>query len=106
MRMIIEHTLLIPLLKELATLSPVQQEVFLFCLEHLPEPKAYTGDLLRIRSAVGCKPRTAQVALQIITKSKILSQMVKYHRINRKEARIHEFQQTQNCLSPDGGDLL
>jgi hypothetical protein len=101
----LEHAQIIPLLKELVAMTPTQQEIFLFCLENLPEPKPYTGDLLRIRTAVGCNPRTAQVALWIISRSKILSKFVSYRRINRKEINIYELQQAQDHLFAAGRDI-
>jgi hypothetical protein len=90
----IEHTQLLPLLDALVILSPVQQEIFLFCLKNCPEPKAYSGDLLRIRESVGCNPHTTLVALRIISASPVLSQLVKYRRVNHNEVMTNELLST------------
>ena len=82
--MMIDHADLMPFIKEFSTLTPKQQEIFLFCLEKLPHPVNGSGDLLRIRTAIGCKARTVQIALQVINNTKILSQLVKYRRINQR----------------------
>lgn len=99
--MTIDSSQLMPLLKAIVTLTPAQQEIFLFCLENLPHPRPYTGDLLRIRTAVGCKSRTAQVALQQISKHPLLSQLVKYQKINIKEAVIYEYYDRKNETAKD-----
>lgn len=85
--MLIDHTALMPFLKELITLSPKQQEIFLFCLENLPHPVNNSGDLERIRTAVGCKHRTLQVALLVINNTQILSQLVKYRRTSLRSMK-------------------
>lgn len=94
----IDHTLIIPLMREFAALTPSQQQVFLYCLVNMPNPKAYTSDLLDIRTALGCKPITVRTALRIISQSKQLSQLVKYHRVNHKEALYHEYEQKKDHL--------
>ena len=88
----IDHAVLMPFIEEFSTLTPKQQAIFLFCLKKLPNPVNGSGDLLRIRTAVGCKPRTVQVALQVINNTKILSQLVKYRRINQRSMANNGFQ--------------
>lgn len=80
--MLIDHSVLMPFLREFSSLTQKQQAIFLFCLEHVPNPTNHTGDLLRIRTAVKCKPRTLQVALRVINNTTILSKLVKYRKVN------------------------
>lgn len=83
--MIIQSEQLLPMLKELANLSPVQLSILVYCIEHCPRPIAYSGDLLQIRTAIGCKPRTVQIALRRFNQSRLLSQLVNYRRIKKED---------------------
>ena len=102
----IDHTQILPLLKEFAALSPVQQEIFLFCLVYCPRPRPHTGDLFMIRNAVGCKANTVHSALEDINSLPILSQLVKYTRLNTMEIKQDEYRKTtEDGICTPGADL-
>ena len=65
-------------LHEFASLSPAEQKVFLFCVEHNPHPQAYTGDLQYIAARTGLYYQTVRQALHAISALPTLSKAVKY----------------------------
>jgi hypothetical protein len=65
-------------LKEFTKLSPAEQKVFLYCLEHCPQPRAYSGDLQEITLHTGLYYQTVRQALSHISAMQTLSRAVKY----------------------------
>ena len=70
--------MILQFLKEFSRLSPAEQKVFLFCLEKLPYPHAYSGDLQHIAISTGLYYQTVRQAMYSIAASPILSSAVKY----------------------------
>lgn len=78
-------------LKEFSELSPSEQRVFLFCLEHLPHPRRYTGDLRRIQNNTGLSRLTVYQALNHISALPHLRKCVFYIRTDISELLRDEY---------------
>ena len=70
--------MLLQFVKEFSKLSPAEQKVFIFCVEHLPQPVAYSGDLQRIAQATGLYYQTVRQAMYTFRRYPLLSGIVKY----------------------------
>jgi hypothetical protein len=65
-------------LKEFSQLSPVQQKVFLYCLEKKPFLQAGTDDLSIISAALGISYKSVWLAMHAISALPTLSKVVQY----------------------------
>jgi hypothetical protein len=65
-------------LQEFARLSPVEQRVFLFCLQKIPHPRKFTGDISFISRSSGIHRKSVERALKKISSSPILRRCVCY----------------------------
>jgi hypothetical protein len=92
----------LPFLQEFSQLSPVEQKIFLFCLEHCPHPRKYTGDIAFISSRAGIHRKSVEKALKKISALPLLRRCVAYilvKDINKEFYRL-------NALHNDAGELL
>jgi hypothetical protein len=74
--------MLVHFLEEFAELSPVQQKIFLFCLQNKPVIYKNTNDLQEICVRTNKPYKTVWVALKKISELKTLSRCVKYIHLN------------------------
>lgn len=78
--------MILSFLQEFSKLTHAEQKIFLFCLEHCPHPRPYTGDLGTISQATGLSRTTVYNALRSIRKREKLNELVSYvHHVNIKE---------------------
>jgi DNA-binding MarR family transcriptional regulator len=78
--------MILSFLQEFSKLTHAEQKIFLFCLEHCPHPRQYTGDLGAIAQATGLSRTTVYNALRSIRKREKLNELVSYvHHVNIKE---------------------
>lgn len=80
--MVLESSQLMDLLMEFSSLRPRHRKIFLWCLEHCPNPRPYTGDLGMICEATGSDRRTVWGALRAIGSRRILSCAVCYGHVD------------------------
>nr|DAH45648.1 MAG TPA: Transcriptional regulatory protein prrA regulator protein, Dna binding.77A [Caudoviricetes sp.] len=99
-RMMIEHTHLLPLLTELASLTKCEQQVFLHCLQKCPRPVAFSDDCRKVAQALGLHLRSVQRALAAIRRKEHLRQCVQVVYIHKREELYHdyrEYRDRQGC---------
>ena len=89
-------------LREFSLLTPRQQQIYLWCLEHRPYPRSHTGDFADIAIATGSCRNTVRFALLAIARTKYLSTTVRVVRIKN---HVEEFyasiaEQTQAAACP------
>lgn len=65
-------------LQEFARLSPVEQKIFLFCLQKIPHPRKFTGDIAYIAQSIGVHRKSVERALKKISASRLLRRCVCY----------------------------
>lgn len=94
--MIEEH--LLAFLREFSRLAPTHQRVFLWCLEHRPFPRPFTGDFGDIAIATGLHRNTVRYALRSISRHPVLSATVHVVNINPLE---EFYAQTQEQAGPE-----
>lgn len=83
-------------LVEFAELSPVQQKIFLFCLQNCPHPRKNSGDINRIAAATGVHRKSVERAFKVINQYKILRRCVAYIKIDvRKEIQAGYMERLQ-----------
>jgi predicted regulator of amino acid metabolism with ACT domain len=89
-------------LDEFAKLSPVQQKIFLFCLQNCPHPRKNSSDINRIAAATGVHRKSVERAFKIIKQYKILRRCVSYIRIDvRKEIQAEYVERLQVGVQSD-----
>ena len=86
----VETADLVPILRELVSLSPAHQRVWIFCLVHLPVVRLYSSDVADVALRLGMTPRTVQRALAAIKRTPTLSRCVSTLRINPREDLVNE----------------
>lgn len=77
-------------LREFSDLSPVQQKIFLYCLQNCPHPRKNTADLNRIAAATGAHRKSVERAFKVFAAHKILRRIVAYIKIDVKSALYAE----------------
>ena len=77
-------------LYEFAELTPVQQKIFLYCLQHCRHPRKNTPDLNRIAFATGAHRKSVERAFKVFATHKILRRIVCYIKIDIKSALYAE----------------
>lgn len=89
--------MLLQFVKDFAKLTPAEQKVFIFCVEHKPNPVAYSGDLQHIALATGLYYQTVRQAMYSFRRSPLLSAAVKY---------IHSDVSTPRMVSLDAAGMV
>ena len=86
---------LMPLLREVTSLTRSEQDVFIHCLQHCPRPVYYSADIRTIADILQLNKRTVERALRRIRYMPIIGRCVTPVRYNQQQELYHHARQQQ-----------